>query len=673
MKNLLIVGIAVLMFSCDKNLVEDSSPRRTATTMEDLQIASSFNFETSFESKGSVRVFNVDDSPMYHCLVTIYDGVPEEGGRILMRGLTNSAGVFQPELTLPTYLDEVVVQVHAMGFPNRKVVSTHTGRINADFGGSSFKALNGSNKTESFKTVTSAGSNCYYISTYDSQGVPSNFESVNDVVDQAFLNMVNNSLPEQFPVPDANPHYLASGNSTEIEITQTADVWITFVHEGAGYKNTLGYYTYPSGNPPSSAAAIDSIFLLLPNASFANSGGGLYSGNKIHLGQFSPNTSIGWVLIQNAWDGNGVNVTRQRFYSNPAFNPESSSANRQHNVQLFDNVRDLILIGFEDLHRDYGSDDDFNDLVFYVTSNPVTAVSTINLPTTTEIAPDTDGDGVVNLGDDYPYNANKAFNNWNYGVLAFEDMWPFKGDYDFNDLVSGYAINRVTNADGGVVELNMTLDIRAIGAANTNALGFELGDLSPADVQNVSGVYKNGSIVTASGVEDGQTKAVFIAVDDVYAFLNRPKGAFFNTLPTKASEPFDTLNISITFSNPVSASDLGASPFNAFLVPGGVAGNSTRSEIHMAGYAPTSLVNSTEFGMSDDDSNPSQNRWYKTDSNLPWAINVASSDYQHVIEFEPIIDAYIYFAEWAETGGVMRADWYLPKAGYRDETKLFGN
>lgn len=30
----------------------------------------------------------------------------------------------------------------------------------------------------------------------------------------------------------------------------------------------------------------------------------------------------------------------------------------------------------------------------------------------------------------------------------FEDLWPATGDYDFNDLVLDYSINRVTDASG---------------------------------------------------------------------------------------------------------------------------------------------------------------------------------------------------------------------------------
>jgi hypothetical protein len=49
------------------------------------------------------------------------------------------------------------------------------------------------------------------------------------------------SLPENYPVPYYNPQYIATGTETDILLYEEADVWITFVAEGAGNKNVLGF------------------------------------------------------------------------------------------------------------------------------------------------------------------------------------------------------------------------------------------------------------------------------------------------------------------------------------------------------------------------------------------------------------------------------------------------
>ena len=68
--------------------------------------------------------------------------------------------------------------------------------------------------------------------------------------------------------------------------------------------------------------------------------------------------------MANGWFGSGVNDGRGVYYSNPDFNPESTEATRNHMVLLYDEARELTLLGFEDLRRDVATDDDFNDAVF---------------------------------------------------------------------------------------------------------------------------------------------------------------------------------------------------------------------------------------------------------------------------------------------------------------------
>lgn len=666
-----ILFFAIIVFvACKKEsavVTIDANPE----SMNDLNVNDGFNYNTTTMLEGQISVSDLNDNPMQNVRIDIYDEHPDDGGNILNSGVTDAQGIFIPFGVLPTHLTEVVVLCKAMGFPNVQNVAVHNGNISTNFGGSSFKAIDNPGKTQTQNTISSAGDNCYYLSSHNAQGVPSNLMNNNDPIDQSFLEMVNNSLPERAPVPAYNPEYLATGNSTDIKITAPADVWLTFVHEGAGYKNTLGYYVYNTTNPPATAQDIDSIFFVFPNGSYAGSGGGMYSGNKVHLGAFGSNTSIGWVLVQNAWGSNGVDVTKQRFYSNPDFNPENSASNRQHNVQLFDNTRDLVLIGFEDLNRDYNSDDDFNDLIFYVSANPIAAIETINIPTTTENAPDSDKDDIVDSADDFPEDANKAFNNYTNGTLAFEDLWPNQGDYDFNDLVTAYTINQITNGKGQVVEIELDLEVRAVGAAATNALAFELGDLQPGEILSVTGQHITTASVASNGTEQNQSKAVIIAFDDVYDFLDRPKGAFLNTLTTKPAETTKTLNLKVVLANPKSPQSLGFAPFNAFIVAGGIAGSGKRNEIHLPGNTPTSLADQSTFGSAADNTNTATETYYKTNGNLPWAINIASTDFAQVVEFVPIIDAYTKFALWAQTSGNQFPDWYQDKAGYRNEINIF--
>lgn len=252
-----------------------------------------------------------------------------------------------------------------------------------------------------FASVLSHAQNYNYLGSFTSNGTPLYLEE-DDVVDQATLNAVALALPEGFPVPDYNPQYISSGYDTDIIVTKTADVWVTFVGEGAGYKNVLGFYTYDINNPPTEAPLPEDITIIFPNVSALYSGGGLLVGNKVRIGTFSPNTGIGWVLLADAWSDCAVGYGRWQLFSNPDFNPEADPDLRNHNVLLSDPENERIILGFEDIRRDYGScDNDFNDALFYVTANPYEAIVNENLGLITDYTPVTSGNdgGLESHGD----------------------------------------------------------------------------------------------------------------------------------------------------------------------------------------------------------------------------------------------------------------------------------
>lgn len=230
--------------------------------------------------------------------------------------------------------------------------------------------------------VTSLNAQSYkYLGEYTSNGTPLYLESPGDIVSIETLQMIDDSLPENYPVPTYNPQYITSGYETDIKIQSKADIWVTFVSEGAGYRNVLGFYTYPLDNPPTQKPSKEDITIIFPNVSALGSGGGLKVGDKVKIGTFEAGTGIGWVLLANAWDSRNVKVGNGHWqlFSNISFNPEANEELRHHNVLLADPDNERVILGFEDIRRDYSScDNDFNDAIFYVTANPYTAIKTNN-------------------------------------------------------------------------------------------------------------------------------------------------------------------------------------------------------------------------------------------------------------------------------------------------------
>lgn len=245
-----------------------------------------------------------------------------------------------------------------------------------------------------FLSLVGFAQNYSYLGTYNSQGVP-NYLTTPDVLSQAFLKRVSASLPESYPVPYYNSHYIASGTESNIVLIDSADVWITFVAEGAGYKNALAYYTFDANSPSPTAPAAEDIHIVFPNVSRLYSGGGLLPGDKVHLGSFAAGTGIGWVLIANGWNSSSQNVTNNLWtvFSNPNYNPEAVESLKYHNVQLIDEETERIVLGFEDIRRDYAScDQDFNDAIFYISANPIESISLSNINYTSPV------DGAISSG-----------------------------------------------------------------------------------------------------------------------------------------------------------------------------------------------------------------------------------------------------------------------------------
>jgi len=289
-------------------------------------------------------------------------------------------------------------------------------------------------------------------------------------------------------------------------------------------------------------------------------------------------------------------------------------------------------------------------------------------------SPDRDGDGIPDGDDSYPNDPARAFNNFypaaGYGTLAFEDLWPGKGDYDFNDLVMNYRFKIITDASNKVTEISSTFVIRAIGAGLQNGFGFQLPTASVVQTDiETSGSKLTESYITvgSNGLESGQERPTIIVFDNVNKIMPSPGGFGVNVQPGAPYVDPDTTVVSLLFKpGTYSINDIGIDRFNPFLIVDMDRGK----EIHLPDHVPTSLANPAWFKTSEDDSDPASGRYYKTITNLPWAIRIAS-DFDYTIESVQITSAYLKFAPWAESGGSSYPDWYLDTTGYRNETNIY--
>lgn len=670
-----VLFLAALAVGCQRPLdpAQSQGPNPSPETMQDMVVNRNFDYATSNDVHAVLQVQSGIGEPVAAIGIEIFDRLPEEGGVLMYSGITDKEGLFETRLAIPAHLDQVYVRANLIGAQNEAMVEVKNGQLQHLFGGlnSSNKSAYRSNKTSGFTRIHHTGK-YYFMGTFNGQGVPDYLEPVDDTIDAAFMTDVSQALPERVPLDLSliDPAY-----DENVKIDQLTDLWLTFVHEAAGYKNTLAFYKYTAGNEPATANDIDSIFIIFPNTSYQGSGGGMHSGNKVYLGRYPAGTRIGWVLLANAWKGGATKVQTNstKFYSKADYNTHVANPSlRQHHVPLDDVVREHILLGFEDIARDNpASDKDFNDVVYYLKAQVVTATDSTEIPTTDDAkAADTDGDGAVNYLDEYPEDALRAFNNYSYGSLAYEDLWPAEGDYDFNDLVCDYTMNVITNASNDAVEIQMEYVFRAVGAGYNNGFAIQFDNLSPADIASVSGNSITGSLmqVDANGTETGQLKAVIPIADKMSDIMQPAGGAFVNTIPGNPTVPQVTMNMSIMLSSPIDPVLLGAAPFNPFLMSNQDRGR----EVHLPDHIPTSLAAAERFGTVHDDSDPATSRYYKTELNLPWALHLSgATSFRYPVEYIEILDAYLDFAAWAQSNGESSREWYIQGQGSMNEGNIY--
>ncbi|MDP8220816.1 MAG: LruC domain-containing protein [Candidatus Stygibacter frigidus] len=630
-----------------------SNDEVTVDTVTDLEIPDNFDFSLENNVRVNIVLQSSVGEPVsgivYELSYVDYEG----DYQYIRSNMTNTAGVINTVLDLPSYVRKVFIS----GFMNSMELEIVNNEVEYSF-------IPGGREILGDFTLPEPSRNFSFLNgiTYNGQGVPNPYDMY--PVTAEMLTRVDTSLPEGVSLPNSHPQYLEDGITTNCIIEDSSDVWVTFITEGAGYKNALGFYTYDQEEgPPDDPASLEHI-LLFPNASLDGSGGGLASGMQLYLGRFGAGTVMGWFLVQDGWDhGTNVSETAQRFYSDRQYNPEPEEYN-QHQVLLYDAESELFLLAFDDQLRPNGGDNDFNDAVFLVTANPIENIDTGGIPPI-DIPVDSDEDGVNDPFDDYPDDPERAFDVYypsstQTATLVFEDKWPLYGDYDMNDMVLDYRYKMVTNANDEVKDVNMEFSLRAAGAFYNNGFSIQL----PFEFSNLDSLGSSDNI-TPAYVQDNEY-SILDFFNSTSSITGMPAGTIYNTEPDQPY--YDSVDFSakiiLTDAQDLEGLDF-SFPFNPFIRIRGVYGH----EIHLMNYPPTSRHN-TDFMTDDDDSNSAEGEYYVSPANLPWAMNLVES-WSYPIERSSITEAYLDFADWAESGGESYQDWYIYSEDRVDPDKIY--
>ncbi|MDB2449787.1 hypothetical protein N9W97_03435 [Pseudomonadales bacterium] len=145
-------------------------------------------------------------------------------------------------------------------------------------------------------------------SNYTEDGKPLAISNINGTLPGNILQSVYSMLPESTQV---NPDFISTSSLTNIIIddeldgAEYAEVSVTFLNEGAGYRNSLGYFVYDTTNPPTTKEELEHL-IVFPNASKGRQGS-MTQGDTIELNiQATAGQGIGFFVVPNGYGGGSL-------------------------------------------------------------------------------------------------------------------------------------------------------------------------------------------------------------------------------------------------------------------------------------------------------------------------------------------------------------------------------
>lgn len=416
-----------------------------------------------------------------------------------------------------------------------------------------------------------------------------------------------NLFPEKKAVPDDK--YFGGDYCTDLTINdpQGAHVWVTFIGDGGfsvnngSTANALCYYTYTDNLSASDAHRVHKT-MIYPNTNVQNLNQRapkvigsrvqlLYWDGTKYVDTFPAGVKIGWLMINNGTTGrydDYSDIGRYRF-STPILN--SSIGNHPGNytggICRWLEEEQMNVVGMENrqyLDPDYNNDKDYNDILFKVTSDPVTKPV----------------DEIPSVEEEYALITT--------GTLAFEDNWPEEGDYDFNDFVTAYTYKLVAGTDNTNVKgIRLTFSPKALGAAYNSGFAIQL----PVNTGNVASV-------TGGTLEADETLATLIVYENIRRDGFGGRGGFLNTQKGNDLTAGTEREIYVSLKENITLSSFQG--FNPFIYV-----NGREHEIHLTDKAPTGKMDYSLFTTGDDRSTPDSGHYYRKNNSHPWALDISST------------------------------------------------
>ena len=645
------------------------------------------NIEYSVNLEASV-FFSIYDQEPGSWVENAY--VLKDGIQPLYSGWTSEDGTFSATLSLPSYLKKVYVYTPAMFSTRIMEAEVNGSQINVAEKNYASQAATRATKENTWGAFITdidlddwfdwifnhqSGNNNYsymvagktrpaeyndgnwkdWLVTYNTQGmldkkslIGNNDKKDEDLylgkklagklyeVHQAVINVNQKECPQELR------------SEYDMLITKEGEIAINFLGGSTCWNSSLGYYVYRDGQKPASLDQAN-VVLVFPNTQDGfktktyngESTKGVFTGSCVKL-KYYPNIAsgsqkgatykfpagyrIGFVLATNAWSNRIPGWdSNYRVRSATSSGLSVDSKGKQYNVPRTavykykdkDTNKDYVMVSFEDNTHD----NNFSDVVFTLTTRA-----------TIDKIPDVDP---------------KVEVNELKGIYAFEDLWPAKGDYDMNDVMTKSTYTKLVDSKNNIYEESYTFKTYGNYATLTNGLAVRLDGVSTTD--------KLEFYVKAVGDEDfSALETTYDATDRVVVLtndVNTNKGAEYKVKVIHAEN------------SPVEKETIDAEPFIFRAEESGDA--VAWWEVHLTGYKPTSKMNFGYFNTGDDCSQPDKDIFYVRKGNYPFSFFLAGAtdeDLKPMLdpdnESTPINELYSGYSDWVTNNGTTSTDWY---------------
>lgn len=592
----------------------------------------SFDFSTTSTIQVNVKY---DVPKGYKVLFEIYDEDPyatDEDGQIvkrddlepIVRRMTDENGAYSgKEIIEADHNNEVYIYTSYIGVPTIFKTTINGNAINANINWDTANAP----QTRALNGITEAPQGYYSLGGWNETGYPDYLDKDNEItISQEVRNIINATLPEKKGF--VCPQHLRQSVDFEINDPQgrEVEVYVRMIGGSSSASNIFGYYCYEPGASKEEILKAPKC-IVFPNTLMTTSGqkkaSGLKPGvsvklryidaNGVDQGTIFPNgIKIGWFLMNDAF----YNYDKHNgtFYSTKALNKDG----RTHTAKF--RVDDFVVLAFED----WKTDQDYNDIQFNVWSNPIEAIITPDIP---NVKPDDD-------------NKDSKYSTEYKGIVAFEDNWPYKKDYDLNDVVVKYNCILNFNDKNEVLSTEDTYELLWSGASFMNGFAYQL---------NTNSSNVTTEMLVAPTTFSGQG----LDTELTQATINVLLSAFEVTDHNTKTETYKVKN---TLKTPIDHEVFGVPPYNPFIMVHDNLGKS-RIEVHLVNHAPTEKADMNLFGTGDDLSTPSSS-YYVASGNYPFAINLSGAEKFSTPETHSIDTSFKHFMDWVNSGGKEHKDWY---------------